>query len=130
MQCECYRCLRTLFDSGGIIDVLSVSESVTIFCYLVLNFFSISILVTIFFYFVPTCFSIYISVVILCCFIPNFWPLIAYLNGSKLSYMEYKMTEMPLCTSKYYCLIPLSITLLMIVCFQKHSSYFRHCPFC
>jgi len=25
------------------------------------------------------------------------------------------MTEKPFCTSKYYCLIPLSITLLMIV---------------
>jgi len=74
-----------------------------------------SILVTIFFYFVPTFFSISISVVIFCYFIPNFRPLIAYPSGSKLLYKEYKMTEKPFCTSKYYCLIPLSITLLMIV---------------
>jgi len=40
------------------------------------------------------------------------------------------MIEKPFCTSKYYCIIPLSITHLMIVCFQKHKSYFRHCAFC
>jgi len=70
---------------------------------------------TIFFYFVPTFFSISISVVIFCYFIPNFQPLIAYPSVSKLLYKEYKMTVKTFCTSKYYCLILLCITLLMIV---------------